>query len=296
MTMDLSYALRGYDLSNTARVIYGLLDGLSQASARNGKPYTYISRASIAERVGVCEKTVRTCLKSLKSVGLITEKRMGRGLNNHIFVFLPKEPQEEKQKKVEMADHSIYQAQVQSRTVKNSSLYTNGEKFINNSIDYQSIPTNDKDCAPTAQKRDGITAKKNRPTNKRPSSNLAERNKRKAKYKEYLYKRLEVKELKESWWWRNENIDSNIDSIEKVIELIANIATGNGKIMVNGALLTSQAWWYGVKNITQERVFETLNRVYNAFNVKNRKAYLLASLYNDGIEETITQPCQYIIT
>lgn len=281
MAMDLTYVLRGYELSNTSRVIYGLLEGLSRASAANGKPYTYISRQSIADRCGVCEKTVRNALKQLNAVGLITEKRMGRGLNNHIFVFLPKTPQEEKKKTVEAADHSIFQ----SRTVKNPVLYNNGEKVIN-SIDRSIYPTNDNKDAASPQN----TAPKGKPTNKRPRINYDAKKKAKQRYKEYLYQRLKVNELKEEWIWVNDidRLNSEIDSIEKTIELIASIAAGKGKIMVSGALLSSQAWWYGVKNITQDRIFETLRRVYDAKSVKNRKAYLLASLYNDGIQEAIS--------
>jgi hypothetical protein len=225
-------------------------------------------------------------------VGLITEKRMGRGLNNHIFVFLPKTPKEEKQEKVKSADHNFYH----SRTVNNSAFNTNTEK-VNNSIDCQSIHTNeDKAATPQIKNSVSVARSKGKPTNKRPRINYEAKKKAKQRYKEYLYQRLKVNELKEEWIWVNDidRLNNEIDSIEKIIEVIASIAAGNGKIMVNGALLSSQAWWYGVKNITQDRILETLNRVYNAKSVKNRKAYLLAALYNDGIQEVITQPCYSI--
>ena len=77
MSMDLAYILRGYEISNTAKVIYGLLDGLSRASASNGLPYTYIGQRAIAERVGVCERTAHTAIKQLVSAGLIMVKRRG---------------------------------------------------------------------------------------------------------------------------------------------------------------------------------------------------------------------------
>ena len=281
MGMDLSYVLRGYEITNTARVIYGLLDGLSQASARNGKPYTYISRESIAKRVGVCEKTVRNALKQLKAVGLITEKRMGRGLNNHIFVFLPQAPQEEKEKKVAAADHSIYQ----SSSVNSSTFYTNTEKVIKSHIDKSIYPVKE-DNAPTAQNK-GTTAPKGKPTNKRPRVNLKAKEQAKRKYKEYLYKRLKVEEMLNDMWSDN---TSEIEAIKKCIELIANACVSKGNIYVNGALITSQAWWYVVKNITQDSIIELIYKIAKTNNIRNWKAYMLSAIYNQALREVLEMP------
>ena len=281
MAMDLAYVLRGYRLTNTARVIYGLLDGLSQASARNGKPYTYISRASIAERVGVCEKTVRTCLKSLKSCGLIAEKRVGRGLNNHIFVFSPKQPQEEKQKKVETADHSIYH----SRTVKNAVLYTNTKKVITNTIDKSIYPANE-DIAPTAQIKNSVSSRKGKQTNKRPRVNIEEKQKAKKRYKEFLIRKWRIEEDKFSLF---DDIDE-YKAIEKIIELISNVMSSKGKIMVNGSLILPSQWWYVVKEISVRTIQELLFKLESARNVKNYRAYLLAAIYNSALEETLQKP------
>ena len=281
MSRDLAFLLRGYDLTNTARVIYGLLDGLAQASARNGKPYTYISRESIAKRVGVCEKTVRTALKQLKSVGLITEKRMGRGLNNHIFVFLPKEPQEEKQKKVETADHSIYQ----SRTVKNAAFNTNGKKVIENYIDKSIYPHNDTDNAPTAQNK-GITAPKGRPTKKQTKRTIEERRQIKKRYKEYLIKKLELEEFKNDLL----SYGDDIEALEKIIELMSNTMAAKGKIMVNGALMMPAQWWYVAKNLTQDSAINVIVKVGRTPNIKNYRAYMLSSIYNAALTETLEAP------
>ena len=282
MAMDLAYVLRGYQLTNTERVIYGLLDGLSQASARNGKPYTYISRASIAQRVGVCEKTVRTALKRLNSVGLITEKRMGRGLNNHIFVFLPKTPKEEKQEKVKSADHNYYH----SRTVNNSAFNTNTEKVIKPLIDKSINPANDTDNAPTAQIKNSDLRRKDKPTNKRPSVNKADKQKAKQRYKEYLLKKWKVEENKYSLF---DGLDE-YTAIMKVIELISNVMSSKGKLMVNGCLMLPSQWWYVVKEISIETLQELIYKLEMARNVKNYRAYLLASIYNSALEETLQRP------
>ena len=280
MAMDLTYVLRGYEISNTSKVIYGLLEGLSRASAAKGKPYTYISRQSIADRCGVCEKTVRNALKQLNAVGLITEKRMGRGLNNHIFVFLPKTPQEEKKKTVEAADHSIFQ----SRTVKNPVLYTNGEKVNKTHIDKSIYPDNDKDAA--SRQNSGRTQAKGRPTNKRPHSNIEERKKIKKKYKDFLYLHLKVNAFVG-------DINTNgyeCEALEKIIELMANTMAGKGRLMINGCLMNNQQWWYVVKNISQEQIIDLIYKIPHFKNVKNPNAYLLAAIYNAALQETLEKP------
>ena len=208
-------------------------------------------------------------------------KRRGQGKNNAIYVLSPSATREERQ---------ITRLICESRKAKIAVPPINSQR-VNNTIDYQSIPTKEDNAAtPQIKNSVSVARSKGKPTNKRPRINYEEKKKAKQRYKEYMYQRLKVNELKEEWIWVNDidRLNNDIDSIEKIIELIASIAAGKGKIMVNGALLTSQAWWYVVKNITQDRVFETLRRVNDAKSVKNRKAYLLASLYNDGIQEVIS--------
>jgi len=273
MSMDLAYALRGYDISNTAKVVYGLLDGLSRASAAKGKPYTYISRKSIAERCGVCEKTARTAIKALKSVGLIAEKRIGQGLNNHIFVFLPKETKEEKQKTIDAADHSIYH----SRTVNNSVLYTNTEKVIKSRMDISIHSTNvDK----------GYTPPKDKPTPKRPRINVDERQKLRKQYRDYFLKRLKYEEYSHDQLTTFEDIDA----LRKVIETMSNTMASKGQIYVNGTLITPQQWFYVVKNIEQSQVISIISSIPHWKNVRKPRAYLLSCLYNSALHETLLKP------
>lgn len=281
MGMDLSFALRGYKITNTAKVIYGLLDGLTQASAKNGKPYTYISRQSIAMRVGVCEKTVRNALKQLNAVGLITEKRMGRGLNNHIFVFLPKTPQEEKKKTVDAADHSIYH----SRTVKNPVPYTKTEKVITSSIDKSIHPTNDKKDAAMPQNK-GTTPPKGKPTNKQTRRTIEEKQKAKKRYKDFLLNKFNIEKNKYSIF----NGIDEYNAVMKIIELISNVMSNKGLIKVNGSLLMPVQWWSMVKEISIEGLLELIYKLEKATGIKNYRAYILASIYNKAMEETLQRP------
>lgn len=280
---DVSYALKDYQISNTAKVIWGYLNGLAQASANKGLPYVYAGQKNIAERVGVTVRTVHNAMRQLQSAGLVKVRRRGQGLNNQTYVLSPVARELEKARD----DRQSSGGSFQSGSEKNACPTIKAERVISNSIDYQSIPKNDNENAPTAQNLSGVTAKKNRPTNKRPLSKIAERSKRKAEYKRIMYQRLKVKEFKDSWWLYDVNIDDDIETLEKTIEIIANTAAGQGKIMVNGALLTPQAWWYCVQNITQDGVFEVVRRVNENFFVKNHKAYLLAALYNEGLQESL---------
>lgn len=261
MGMDLAFALRGYEISNTAKVIYGVLDGLSKASMKQGKPYTYISRKSIAERVGVCEKTARTAIKSLIAVGLLAEKRVGQGRNNHIYVLAPHTP-------MEKAKHSIYQ----SRTVNVSLPYTNTEK-VNNSDSKTIYPAQD-------------NRKKDRPTPKRPRRNIEEQQKIKKRYKEYLANRLRLEEMRKDMFVSG----VEVDALEKTIDMMAQTMTSKGKIAVNGTLLLPAQWWSAVRNLTQETVINLIYTMETARNVRNRRAYFLASLYNSAIQEMISAP------
>lgn len=273
--LDLTYYLRGYAVSNTAMLVYGVLWGLSGASARQGKPYTYISRRSIAARVGKCERTARKAVKELESVGLISVKRMGRGLNDRIAVFSPSMPQDVKEKKVKATDPS----NCRSRAATFATLITNKESVNNNNTDNLSVPIDDN--AALRQK-----CGKGKPTNKRPHNNIDERRKIKKKYKEFLENSLKLNSLRSDLLSTGEEIES----LEKIIELMSNTMASKGKIMINGTLLNPQQWWYVVKNISQTTILDLIYKIPRFKNVKNPRAYLLASIYNAAMDETLAKP------
>ena len=273
MTMDLAYVLRDYGISNTAKVIWGILDSLSRASAKNGKPYIWISRKSIAERANVCVKTAIKAIKELKSVGLIAEKRIGQGLNNHIFVVLPKTQEDEKKSKVETANHSNYN----SRVVSSSIPYTNKEKGNNNIADISILPDND---------TKGRTQPKGKPTQKRPRNNVEEKQRIRKQYRDYFRKQLRLEEYKKDMLTGYEDADA----LAKIIDFMANTMANKGKIYINGTLLTPQQWYYVVKNISQEEVLELIAQIPKWRNVRKPQAYLLSCLYNSALHSTLMKP------
>ena len=275
MSMDLAYILRGYEISNTAKVIYGLLDGLSRASASNGLPYTYIGQRAIAERVGVCERTAHTAIKQLVSAGLIMVKRRGLTKTNAMYVLSPNATKEERSNKKAICG---------SRNEKNSFHNINTQRVIKTIEDKPSIPSNE-NCAASPQNR-STTPPKGKPTNKRPRVNVDDKQRLKKEYKEYLIRKLKLVELKNDILSHGDDIRA----LEKLIELISNTMSSKGKIMVNGALLMPIQWWSVVKNIEQDTVFNLIYRLEHSNNIKNYRAYLLASLYNAAMEQTLRTP------
>lgn len=268
--LDLTYVLRGYSISNTAMLVYGLLEGLSKASANRGKAYTYISRKSIAERVGKCERTARKAVKELEAVGLISIKRMGRGLNDRIFVFEPQTPQMEKEHKVAVADLSVYR----SKVAEIAALNTNSEKVI---ISDKSIHPHKTETTAAQPQENGHTAPKGRPTNKRPRRTKEQLQELRKRYREYMEDKLNYIENCYSIF----SCSEDCIALDNAIEMLVNALISKRKIKVNGCYLTTEQYWNVIKNITEENVFNVISKLGHAVNVKNTTAYFLASLYNE---------------
>ena len=276
LMFDLTYVLRGYSISNTAMLVYGLLEGLSKASANRGKAYTYISRKSIAERVGKCERTARKAVKELEAVGLISIKRMGRGLNDRIFVFEPQANQLEKEQKAAGADLSVYR----SKVAEIAALNVNPKKVIKNT-DKSICPHKTETTAAQPQEK-GRTAPKGRPTNKRPRRTKEQIQEMRKRYREYLEDKLNYIQNCCSLLTTSEDCDA----LDNAIEMLVNTLTSKRKIKVNGCYLTTEQYWNVIKNITEENVFRVISKLGHAVNVKNTTAYFLASLYNETQTDT----------
>lgn len=271
---DLCYYLRDYSLSSTAILVYGVLDGLSKASLKRGKSYVYISRASIGERIGKSERTARRAVKELERANLIMVKRMGRNLNDHIFVFSPKATQESKETAAKTANHSVFMS-AQSKT-KMSAPYGNTQK-VNLQTDISILPVNEDK---------GHTPPKGRETPKRPRKNVEERQRIRKHYRDYFRNQLNFEEYKDAYLTTFEDADA----LAKIIDFMANTMASKGQIYVNGALLTPKQWFYTVKNIDRESVLDIIYQRPYWKNVRKPQAYLLSCLYNSALQETIMKP------
>lgn len=280
--MDLSYVLKDYRISHTAMIIYGLLESLSNAPISKQKGYVFISRKSIAARVNKCERTARKCVKELESVGLIQIKRMGRGLNDRIWVLPPHCTQEEAKKKISSSNLSIYR----SKSVEVAALKVNKEKAMNNTVDKSINPENQALCASANVEDKGLTAKKGRPTNKRPHKDI---NKQKAARQQYI-NLLKVKLKYNEYIHDMFVMQEDIDALNRIIQTIANFMAGNTKIMVNGVLMDKKQWWDVVQNISQGEILRLIERIPHFNNVRKPYAYLMACIYNAALHETLTKP------
>lgn len=288
MAYSLTYYLRDYQISNTAMLVYDVLNGLYGASRAKGKDYTYISRKGIAERVRRCERTTRSAVKELERVGLISIKRMGRGLNDRITVLPPRksdkcDTESDTQTETARKNDNVFSAPRHSASVQVATLNINDIREKSIKKDSVSIYPFSDDAA---SRQKGLTPAKGKATPQRPRIDLEERRRRKQQYKDYLIKSLNLLEI-------YNDIDaplSEIKAIEKIIDLIANTSAGKGKVMISGSLLTSAEWWYVAKNLKQDSLRDIIYRLPRFQKVKNPRAYLLATIYNAALIDELHRP------
>ena len=288
--MDLCYKLRDYNLSRSAMLAYNVLEALSNASAARGKSYTYISRKSLGERIGRSERTAQRAVKELERERLVVVKRMGRTLNDHIFVFPPRMPQEEKERQVKAADHSVYGAakapaaaatpscpaasMAGQEPSKMAGHNNNGSQKINNNRIDKSI-------------NPGKTMKKGRATPRQVRINKAEREKIVRKYRDFFQNSLRLEEIRKEWVYVDNTKD--VAALEKVIDFMANTMARKTKIAVNGTLLTPLQWFEVAKHLKDEDVFRIIYKMPR-YKARNPQAYLLSAIYNEALQTVIQEP------
>lgn len=270
--MDYTYLLRNYTLSHTAILVYGVLDALSRASKKRGKNYTYISRESIAKKIARCERTARRAVKELETVGLIIIKRTGRGLNDRIYVQSPNDKGE-----VKTENKPSDRSEPRSEPAENVRSIINTKGVNNNHSANSIIPELREDYA---------IQSKSKP--KKHYLSKEERQVIKTKYSAYLRNSLKLDAMRQYLFLPQD--DEEINAFETTINLMASTMAQKGKISVNGALMEPSEWWNVAKNISQEALRELIYKIPHFKNVRNPNAYLLASIYNDALQDTLRKP------
>ena len=82
-------------LSNDARVLYAFLEKKSRVNKKkeryneNGKTFVIYPRENLSQQLLITERVVSKCMKHLRKLDLIIEKKQGRGLPNKIYVVMP---------------------------------------------------------------------------------------------------------------------------------------------------------------------------------------------------------------
>lgn len=269
MLLDVSYALKNYpELSHSARLVYGLLCALSEASERQGKHYTYIGRRAIGERIGRSESTARRAVKELEKAKLVAIDRQGLTRNDHLYVV----PWEMLVKDRGNSAPTSPTSGGKVRENERSRARKSGQSHINTqrvNIKDQSILSSklETENSGAATPR-GYTVPKGHATPKRPRRTQAERQEAKKRYQNYLKQRLDN---------------------EKIIDLIADTMSKGKKIKVNGSFLTIDEYWKVVKNISA-RTIESIFKRLPDYKVKNTTAYFLSCVYNEALNESLQFP------
>lgn len=80
------YQLNNIGMSRTAYALYSILRELNSGTGSRERGYVYASRETLAEYLRCSDRSVRKVVRELESLGLIRDVRMGRGLNNRIYL------------------------------------------------------------------------------------------------------------------------------------------------------------------------------------------------------------------
>ena len=279
--MGVIYQLNHTNIGRTAALLYQVLRELACAEGSKRRGYVYASRATLASYCRCSDRTISRAIRELEAASLIRDVRMGRGLNNRIYV------------------------NVQSRPDKTSvSQYNSTET---NSSDISIHPTNRTEAAPEARQMDGYykrveTVKaehavvrprqaegqplaapmgKGKPTPKRPRNDRKERRKAaRAQYADALRKRLFYGESGRTLAFLDDD-GTRSAAAETAITMLSDALAAGRNFKVAGTYLTPGQFWDVVQYLDLAALESVLDRVNHADNVRNLTGYLYASLYNE---------------
>lgn len=307
--ISIDHVMREYSISATAARALFHINRYIFASRRAGKrdakgvAYCYASHNAIAEAIGKSKRTADRAIAELKAAGLISLQRTRH--NGHIYLTA-----------LSTDNAAAYGT---SRTATNGTSNINHKNFSNiadiSILQYKTQETapqmaaNAADDAKIAEasaliqppaaikmqegsENDSIkgkTAKKGRPTAKRPRITKAAKEAAREKYRRQLEKKLDMSNL---CWGMPDLVDEG-QQRQALIDLIAEAVSVKGRqIRVNGAGLSAEQYWYVVQNISAEAIEGLFDRVKAAevcTGIANRRAYMLAAVYNAVQYHSMTQ-------
>lgn len=279
--MGVIYQLNHTNIGRTAALLYQVLRELASAEGSQRRGYVYASRETLASYCRCSDRTIRRAVHELEAASLIRDVRMGRGLNNRIFV------------------------NVQSRPDKMSTSQYNSHETNTSNISV--YPTNRTEAAPEARQMDRYykrveTVKaehaamrplqadgqplaapmgKGKPTPKRPRNDRKERRKAaRARYADALRKRLFSGESGQTLAFLDDD-GSRSAAAETAITMLSDALAAGRNFKVAGTYLTPGQFWDVVQYLDLAALESVLDRVNHADNVRNLTGYLYASLYNE---------------
>lgn len=292
-------------LSRNATLLFEVINELGNGSGSRDRGYIYASRQYMADRLHCSTRTITRAMLELKRAGYVHERRMGRGLNNRIYIAAIQSGNNEGGNKSAGTEAETI-CQVKSGQIVTSHNNPYIDKNTSTSIYPQGISQNDK-TEQSAEKPAFVTpaGKSENSQDKRqdrtkhastPRSPRFDRIARKMAARSKYYALLSARlKLSEPEYWAG-NFCEFRDEYEAVVSstrVIANAMSSGRKIAVNGALLHPEEYWLPLNAaLTPEVIWEAMSRWNTArMNgaIRNPNAYLLAVIYNACVDRQLAR-------
>lgn len=274
----------GMSVSASAANLYSVLARLSRSSASNGYRdaigvYVFASRKQLGEYIERSERTAQRLVSELKRAGLIYVRRMGLHSNDRIYL---------------LSNNGGTQAANNGRSeIKRKSNNNKYSRSIHPTDDNQHgkavrMDGQNEHLKPVvrAWKTDAepfsTSAKKGKPTPRRPHNRLKERRTAaREKYRALLRARLiDSGDSAKTLAFLDED-GSRSAAAEAAITMLADGLSSGRNIRIAGAYLTAEQYWAMIQHIDLDVLETVVERVQRAENVRNITGYLYASLYNE---------------
>lgn len=291
----------GKSVSSTAAAMYSVLCSLSRTSERTGHRdsrgvYVFASRRQLGQYIERSERTAQRVITELKAAGLICVRRMGLHSRDRIYIVSGGGSEAVKNGGSEiMSKSNNIQADM---SISQDKTPAAAEMTVKAVDDAKIAEASARIGAPVAKKmqddgdrdsKKGWTAKKGRPTAKRPRMTKAAKEAAKAQYRQLLERKLDMANS----CWLCPDLDDEYRQTQSLIDLIAEAVSVKGRqIRVNGAGLTVQQYWNVVQNINSSAIaglFDRLCAAEAVGGISNKRAYTLAAVYNAVQWDMMTQ-------
>ena len=281
------------NLSRNATVLFEVLCELSNCKSSRDRGYTYASRQYLADRLKCSTRTITRTMQELKRAGYVTEKRMGRGLNNRIYIAAVRIETEA------TAGGAIC-------PVKNGQIVTSQYNPLRDKINNTSIlpqdsksddPTTDPAMIATPASDENSLSRHDRTKHaSTPRSPRIDRKARKLEArKKYLGLLAARLRLSDAAFWASNYCEyrDEYEAVVSLARLIANAIGSGRKIAVNGALLYPEDYWQPLQAaLAPDVIWEVLTRwdiARTRADIRNSNAYLLAIVYNACVDRQLAR-------
>lgn len=279
-------------LSRNATLLFEVINELGNGSGSRDRGYIYASRQYMADRLKCSTRTITRTMHELKAAGYIAEKRMGRGLNNRIYIV----------ERYQRGNDGTRNCPVKNGQIVTSQYNSLRDKINNTSILPQDSKSDDPttDPAMIATPASGIENSLSRhdrtKTASTPRSPRIDRKARKLEAREKYLGLLAARlRLSDAAFWASNYCEyrDEYEAVVSLARLIANAIGSGRKIAVNGALLYPEDYWQPLQAaLSPDVIWEVLTRwdiARTRADIRNSNAYLLAVIYNACVDRQLAR-------